>query len=238
MKALPLILCLFLLLATAAPALAAEGKVPAAEPLRGSAKAEEATGQKGPAQDQARSPPDPPGEAVAEDARETPPKPPADPVRLREAIRSHDEAGDDLVRTLPAPARERFRHEHQVRTAVFSLLAAENMTGIGPEVAGIARSYNASVSSQWRDEAALEARSGIMTALFGGDHKTAEQIRLHADENLGNVRELRNAIQAADPATRSILLEQLDAMEEEQHRLLERAMVEKNRRGIFGWILG
>ena len=84
----------------------------------------------------------------------------------------------------------------------------------------------------------MEERSGIMLVLFGGDRQTAERINFQAEENKRLIEEIRGIIltsSSTDPALSSVLLEQLDQMEEEQHRLSERAISEVQKRGVFSW---
>ena len=235
MKLLSIILCLFLLLAAAAPAVAAEqGGRP--DQVAGAGGPPDETGNLS-----AGSPEKPPGVAIRETVRAEIISTPVDPEELRNTIRTRQEIHAEEMQALPSQARIRYAHENQVRTAVFALLAAENMTGIGPSVAEVARGYNASVNAQWRDEMALEQRSGLMLTLFGGDREAAERIRVQSAENERRIAEIRGSIQtdpSIDPGLRTILLEQLDQMEEEQRRLMERAHIEEQKRGIFSWLIG
>jgi hypothetical protein len=235
MRLLSIIICLFLLLAATAPAVAAEQggrsyQMPCAEDLP------DKTGNQS-----AGCPEKPPGVAIRETVRAEIISTPVDPEELRNTIRTRQEIHAEEMQALPSQARIRYTHENQVRTAVFALLAAENMTGIGPSVAEVARGYNASVNAQWRDEMALEQRSGLMLTLFGGDREAAERIRVQAAENERRIAEIRGSIQtdpSIDPGLRTILLEQLDQMEEEQRRLMERAHIEEQKGGIFSWLIG
>lgn len=257
MRLLSIILCLFLLLAAAAPAVAAEER----------GRADQAPGVRGPPGEEPNRSAGPPVATPAPAVQGAPPAPPAhagppeespgatvsvtvraeaisspaDPAELRNLIRTRQQMQAEDMQVLPLQARARYAHENQVRNAVFALLAAENMTGIGPSVAEVAREYNASVNAQWRDEAAMEQRSGIMLALFGGDQEAALRIRIQAEENERRIAEIRGMIlkdSSIDPEVPEILLEQLSLMEVEQHRLMERAHIEKQKRGIFSWIFG
>lgn len=251
MRLLSIIICLFLLLAAAAPAVAAEQggrsyQMPCAEDLPDKTGNQSAgcpvTNPALPVMAaQAGSPVESPGAAVSVMVLANTSHHPENPAELREMIRTRQEIHAEEMQALPSQARIRYAHENQVRTAVFALLAAENMTGIGPSVAEVARGYNASVNAQWRDEMALEQRSGLMLTLFGGDREAAERIRVQSAENERRIAEIRGSIQtdpSIDPGLRTILLEQLDQMEEEQRRLMERAHIEEQKRGIFSWISG
>ncbi len=245
MKTLSIILCLFLLLAAAAPAVAAEQ----------GGRPDQVAGAKGPPDDTGNQSVGPqsvtpahagpsvesPGAAVSVRVLANTSRRPENPAELREMIRARQEVQAEEMQGLPLQARARYAHENQVRNAVFALLAAENLTGIGPFVAEVAREYNASVNSQWGDEVAMEQRSGIMLALFGGDREAAQRIRVQAEENERRIVEVQGIIltsSSTDPALSAILLEQLDQMEEEQLRLMERVMVEEQKRGFFSWIFG
>lgn len=245
MKHLSIILCLFLLLAAAAPAVAAEQ----------GGRPDQVAGTRGPPDDtenqsvgplsvtsaQAGPPVESPGATVSVRVLANTSQHPENPAKLREMIRTRQQIQAEEAQALPSHARARYAHENQVRNAVFALLAAENMTGIGPFVAEVAREYNASVNSQWGDEVAMEQRSGIMLSLFGGDREAAQRIRVQAEENERRIEEIHGIIltnSSTDPELRTILLEQLDLMEEEQRRLKERAIIEEQKKGFFSWIFG
>ncbi len=257
MKILSIILCLFLLLAAAAPAVAAEhGGRP--DQVAGARGPPDETGSQStgppsvsPAQGvqgapsvtpaHAGPPVESPGAAVSVTVLADTSRRPENPAELRSMIRNRQEVQAEEMQGLPLQARARYAHENQVRNAVFALLAAENMTGIGPFVADVARGYNASVNSQWGDEVVMEQRSSIMLALFGGDREAAQRIRVQAEENERRIAEVQGIIltsSSTDPALSAILLEQLDQMEEEQRRLKERAIIEEQKRGIFSRIFG
>lgn len=229
-------ICIFLLFAIFTPVIAAAQSGKPADTPGGYGMVQQAGNQSDRRED---SPPAAPkGETFRQDAQGVRPEIPVDPAHLREMIRDREDSLDEEVQTLPPQAQERFRHENKVRIAVFALLAAENMTGIGPLVAEAAREYNASVNAQWGDEIRMEERSGIMLVLFGGDRQTAERINFQAEENKRLIEEIRGIIltsSSTDPALSSVLLEQLDQMEEEQHRLSERAIIEVKKRGVFSW---
>ena len=248
MRVLSIIICLFLLLAALAPAVAAEEK----------GRPDQASGARGSPDEAGNQSTDPPLTTPAEPAQATPPLhspgiairetvraersgSPANVSELKNLIRTRQQVHAEEVQELPLQAQARYAHENEVRTAVFALLAAENMTGIGPSVAQVARNYNASVNAQWREESAMEQRSGIMLTLFGGDREAANRIRMQAEENERRIEEIRSILMtnsSIDPNLSMILLEQLGRMEEEQNRLSERAQIEEQKRGIFGWIFG
>jgi|GEM_PF-2157710 len=249
MRYLSIILCLFLLLAAAAPAVAAEqGGRP--DQVAGPKGSPDKTGNQSvgcpvtnPALPvmaaQAGPPVGSPGAAVSVRVLANTSQRQENPAKLREMIRTRQQIQAEEGQALPSPARARYVHENQVRTAVFALLAAENMTGIGPSVAEVARGYNASVNAQWKDEMALEQRSGVMLSLFGGDREAARRIRMQAEENERRIEEIQGIVltnSSTDPELRTILLEQIDQMKEEQRRLKERAIIEEQKGGIFSWI--
>ena len=239
MRLLSVMICIFLLFSIFTPVIAAEQSGKPAGLPGGYGMVQQAGNQSD--RTEGSPPAAPKGEAIRQDAQGLRPVTPVDPAHLREMIRSREEVMGEGVQTLPPQAQERFRHENQVRIAVFALLAAENMTGIGPLVAGVAREYNASVNAQWGDEIRMEERSGIMLVLFGGDRQTAERISFQAEENKRRIEEIRGIIltsSSTDPALSSVLLEQLDQMEVEQRRLDERARIEVQKRGVFSWIYG
>jgi len=246
MRFLSIIICLFLFLAAIAPAIAAEqGGEPGQATVTRGPPVEPGNTSGGPpvtnpASPVMAGPPDESqGERVRETVREERINASVDPAGLRNLIRVRQEMQEEEVKILPQQARARYIHENQVRNAVFCLLAAENMTGIGPHVAENAREYNASVNAQWSDEVAMGRRSGIMRTLLGGDREAADRIRIHAEENERRIEEIRELIQnssSTDPELLKILLEQLGPMEVEQRRLQERAMMEEQKKGFLSWI--
>ncbi|MDN7025149.1 hypothetical protein FGU65_09645 [Methanoculleus sp. FWC-SCC1] len=130
-------------------------------------------------------------------------------------------------------------HVNPVRYAVHSLLAMENRTGgIGPQVSAIARSLNDSVNATEQAEERIRSRNSIMRMLFGGDDEAAGLIRQHIERNREMIRVLSSISEngTCDDATRVMLQEQIQSLEQEQQRLAGLAGQEFSARGLFGWL--
>ncbi|RZN36974.1 MAG: hypothetical protein EFT35_07190 [Methanophagales archaeon ANME-1-THS] len=132
-----------------------------------------------------------------------------------------------------------YQNQNQVRLAVHSLLAMEDLVGsIGPQVSQIAREFNNSVHATIRAEEQIQSRNRITRLFIGGDEDAAQEIEQQVIQNQERIRQLQQLIQACecDEEIRAMLQEQVQAMEQEQTRLQEVARQEKNQKGIFGWL--
>lgn len=150
--------------------------------------------------------------------------------RLREEIRLRQE---NLTEEEPPG------HHNAVRVAVHSFLALGEMDGgIGRNVSLIAREFNNSVQASIRAEERIQERNQFMTLLFGGDRGASETLLQETRENQQRIRQMEHLIATCNCTneTKTILREQLQALEQEQARLRDLALQEQNQTGLFGWM--
>lgn len=128
---------------------------------------------------------------------------------------------------------------NRVRLAVHALLATENRTGgIGLNVSAVAREIDNSVRATTRAEEQIRARNDLLRFLFGGDEDAARLIREETQRNFERAAELRRSIGdcTCDGETRTMLQEQIRAIEQEQECLMTLANEEMQNRGLLGWL--
>jgi hypothetical protein len=131
------------------------------------------------------------------------------------------------------------QNQNQVRLAVHSLLAMEDLVGgIGPQVSEIARSFNNSVQASINAEERIQKKSGFARLFTGGDEKAAEEIEGLVTQNQNRIQELSQLREQCecDEEVKQMLQEQLQNMENEQARLRLLALAEQKSKGIFGWL--
>lgn len=128
---------------------------------------------------------------------------------------------------------------NDVRLAVHTLLAMENITGgIGPQVSAIAIAFNNSAQQSWQIEQRIQNRDAISRFFFGGDQVSAAELASLSIQNRDRVRQITQlmANESLDEETRAMLQEQLAIMEQENTRLGQVSSAEQQSRGIFGWL--
>jgi len=139
---------------------------------------------------------------------------------------------------IKAKVQERIQEENEVRLAVQTMLAMENMTGkMGPQVKEIATEMNARVQTATQLKEKAADKGGLSRFFAGGDTETAQQLHEEAAMYQKKVQELKQLKEQAnlDEETKAIFEEQLNIMEQEQTRLRHLANKEDNR-GILGWL--
>ncbi|MCK5698945.1 MAG: hypothetical protein KAH93_03790 [Candidatus Aenigmarchaeota archaeon] len=142
-----------------------------------------------------------------------------------------EEAGDKKQQML--------KNQNQVRLAVHSLLAMEDLVGgIGPQVREIARSFNNSVQSTIKSEEKIQTRSSITRFFAGGDAKAAQELETEVTQNQQRIQELKQLKDECDcdEEVKAMMQEQIQQMEQEQTRLQELAESEKKSKGLLGWL--
>ncbi|MFA6089209.1 MAG: hypothetical protein WC755_05065 [Candidatus Woesearchaeota archaeon] len=131
------------------------------------------------------------------------------------------------------------QNQNQVRLAVHSLLAMENVVGgIGPQVSEIAKHFNNSVQSTIKAEEKIQTRSAVSRFFAGGDKKAAEDMEKEVNQNMQKLQELKQLKENCncDEQVKQTMQEQIQNMEKEQTRLKELADKEKKSKGILGWM--
>lgn len=159
--------------------------------------------------------------------------------QARETIRLERQQMNGTLSSSNPPGQQRNKNQNEVRLAVHTLLAMENITGgIGPQVSAIARDFNNSVQSTWQYEDRIQSRNPVSRLLFGGDRAAATDLNNLTVQNENRIRQIEQLMNAADldSKTRAMLEEQLHTMEQENTRLSQVAATEQQDTGIFGWI--
>lgn len=160
--------------------------------------------------------------------------------QARARIQIMQEEMQEEMMQAKGPRKEVLQNQNEVRMAVHSLLAMENLTGgIGPQVRQIARNFNNSVQATIRAEENIKERGAFMRFFAGGDEGAAEEIKEQVSENRQRVeelRQLRETCLGCPEEVRQIMQEQIQDIEQEQERLSRLVQREKNSKGIFGWI--
>lgn len=160
-------------------------------------------------------------------------------TELREAIKEKREVLKEAINQEKEKIREIKEKQNEVRLAVQTLLAAENLTtGIGKEVSAIARDFDNSAKETEQVEEKMMNRGRFMKFLFGGDRNGAELIRNRIQTREEKIQELKNLIDTCDcdAEVKALLQEQIKIMQQEQERLGNVADEEGKDTGLFGWM--
>ena len=134
-----------------------------------------------------------------------------------------------------------YRNQNQVREAVHTLLATEDLAGrVGPQISEIARGFDNSVQKTIQAEEKIQKRNGIVKFFFGGDEEAAENILQETNRNQEKIQQLKQLKEQSDcdEEVKNIIQEQIQNIEQEQNRLEQLAQEEKSNRGLFGWLFG
>jgi len=132
-----------------------------------------------------------------------------------------------------------FQNQNQVRETVFTLLASQDLVGgIGSQISEITQQFNNSLGKTVDAEEKIQTRSKIREFFFGGDDESANEIEGEVVQNRNRIQELKQLWQDCDCAddVKEILQSQIQNMEQEQDRLAELAVEQKNKKGFFGWL--
>ncbi|QYZ79277.1 hypothetical protein E2N92_07415 [Methanofollis formosanus] len=133
-----------------------------------------------------------------------------------------------------------WKNRNQVSTAVHTLLAAGEMDGgIGENISAIAREFNTSVQTRMMAEQQIQERQGLTRLLFGGDQEAVAALCQNLNRTSDQIREMQRLVEncTCDNQTRTLLMEQLTVMEEEQARLSALVQNETDDQGLFGWLI-
>ena len=157
---------------------------------------------------------------------------------LREMIQIHKEEMTEELENLSDDAANVYKNQNQVREAVHTLLAAEDIIGgVGPQVSEIAKEFNNSIVATVQAEERIQNRSSFMRFFFGGDEEAAAKLKQQIDQNrqrLEQLNQLKEDCSCSDEV-KQIIQEQVQTMEQEQDRLNQIAQDEQSMSGIFGW---
>lgn len=130
------------------------------------------------------------------------------------------------------------KNANEVRLAVHTLLAMENITGgIGPQVSVIARDFNNSAQNTWQIEERIQNRDAISRFFFGGDQVSASELANLTAQNQNRIRQIEQLMNSEqmDAETRAMLEEQIQVLQQENTRLGQVVSTEQQNRGLLGW---
>jgi len=162
-------------------------------------------------------------------------------LELKNMIQEKQQEMNQEIQQLKEQQKEVYQNQNQVRLAVHSLLAMEDLVGeIGPQLSEIAREFDNSVQATIEREEKIQTKNSIIKFFMGGDKESAEFIEQEVAVNLERIQELKFLKEscACGVEIETLLQEQIDSMELEQDRLKELAQAEKQIKGIFGWLFG
>lgn len=159
--------------------------------------------------------------------------------RLKEQI--NETAGDleNETASLPPEKQKVWKNQNEVRLAVHTFLALGDMDGgIGKNVSAIAREFNNSIATRVQAEEEIQNRSGVLRFFIGGNETAAGILLQNLNQTNEQIREMQRLVEncTCDNETRTLLMDQLQVMEEEQERLRALAENETADGGLFGWI--
>ena len=161
-------------------------------------------------------------------------------LELKDMIQERQQEMNQEIQQFKKQQKEVYQNQNQVRLAVHSLLAMEDLVGgIGPKLSQIAREFDNSVQATIEREEKIQTRNSIIKFFMGGDKESAEFIEQEVEQNLEKIREIKLLKDscACEVEVETLLQEQIDSMELEQSRLKKLAQAEKQIKGIFGWLL-
>jgi len=145
------------------------------------------------------------------------------------------------VKSMKGNLQKSYENQNEVRVAVHSLLAMENLVGgIGKQVSEVANQFNNSVKQSIKAEETIRNRNRIVRFFAGGDQDTAEELQNLVDQNrirLQQLKELKNQADCEEEV-KVLMQEQIQSMEQGQNKLQKLIQNEKNARGIWGWFKG
>jgi len=160
-------------------------------------------------------------------------------TQLKEMVKQKQQLMDQEFEGKSEKGQKVYQNQNQVRLAVHSLLAMEDLVGgIGKEVSQVARQFNNSVQATINAEEKIQTRSGFKRFFAGGDKEAAESLEQEVNQNKQRIQELKQLHEQADcdEEIKEMMQEQIQSMEKEQNRLQELAQKEKKSKGLFGWL--
>jgi len=158
---------------------------------------------------------------------------------LRTMIREKQQEMNQEVQSFGENQQKVYQNQNEVRLAVHSLLAMEDLVGgIGPQVSQVAKDFDNSAQATIRAEEKIQNRNMIVRFFAGGDQEAAGEIERETNQNKLRVQQLRQLREQCDcdEEVKNMFQEQIQNMEQEQNRLQQLAEKEKQTKGIWGWI--
>ncbi|XOB42454.1 MAG: hypothetical protein ACKKMP_00105 [Candidatus Nealsonbacteria bacterium] len=157
-------------------------------------------------------------------------------LELKNMIQEKQQEMNQEIQQLKKQQQEVYQNQNQVKLAVHSLLAMEDLVGgIGPKLSQIAREFDNSVQATIEKEEKIQTKNSIIKFFIGGDKESAEFIEQEVEQNLERIQELKLLKESCDceAEVETLLQEQIDNIESEQNRLKGLAQAEKQIKGIF-----
>ncbi len=161
-------------------------------------------------------------------------------LELKNMIQERQQEMNQEIQQFKKQQKEVYQNQNQVRLAVHSLLAMEDLVGgIGPKLSQIAREFDNSVQATIEREEKIQTRNSIIKFFMGGDKESAEFIEQEVEQNLERIQEIKLLKDscACEVEIETLLQEQIDSVELEQNRLKKLAQAEKQIKGIFERLL-
>lgn len=158
---------------------------------------------------------------------------------LRTMIQEKQQEMNQEVQSFGEKQQKVYQNQNEVRLAVHSLLAMEDLVGgIGPQVSQIAKDFDNSVQATIQAEEIIQNRNMIVRFFSGGDQEAAGEIEREVNQNNLRVQQLKQLREQCDcdEEIKNMFQEQIQNMEQEQNRLQQLAEKEKQAKGIWGWI--
>ncbi len=157
---------------------------------------------------------------------------------LQEVITTSGEVSNDVTNGLQTEIRELARNRNRVEVGVMALIASQNMIGQeGGAIANLAQEIHSVHRTMIQEEEQVQSRGFLSRFFFGGDSDRAATIQNQLQQNKQRMEQIRQYLSDCDcdEQVRTMLQEQIQAMEEEHARLREVAEDEVSTWGLFSW---
>lgn len=162
---------------------------------------------------------------------------------VHQLIQQKQQEMNQEIEALEKTEQKIYQNQNQVRLAVHSLLAMEELTeGIGLRVSQIAQEFNNSVQATIKAEEKIETRNQVVRFFAGGDKEAARLIEEEITRNIERIRELNHLRENCDcdEPVKVMFREQVENILQEQNRLQQLAQGEKEHPWLlgrfFGWL--
>lgn len=156
---------------------------------------------------------------------------------IKQGVQQRQQEMNQEMQQLKEGQQNVYQNQNQVRLAVHSLLAMEDLVGgIGPQVSQIAQEFDNSVQATIRAEENIQTRNRIIRFFAGGDQEAAQLIEQEVNRNRERIQQLKQLREQCDcgEEVKAMFQEQIQDMEQEQNRLQQLAQNEKQYKWLFG----
>lgn len=164
-----------------------------------------------------------------------------DKDELKQMIQERKQEMDQEAQSLGENQKKVYQNQNEVRLAVHSLLAMEDLVGgIGQQVSQIAREFDNSVQSTIKAEEKIQTKNHFIKFFTGGDDESAGLIEQEVNRNQERIEQLKELLAECDcdEELKEIIQEQIVNIEQEQNRLQQLAESEQEYKGLFDWLFG